>query len=308
MATIECKPDNVVVDVSDNETILRACRRAGVPMAHVCGGKGRCTTCRIFVEDNPGGLSVRQAHESDIAAKMNFSPEIRLACQAKARDNVTIRRLVLDELDIQIASRFIDQSARKDTGSEKYMFIMFADIRGFTPLSESLLPYDVIHILNRYFHAMGKVVSRGGGYIDNYIGDGLMALFEGNDPRETAIRTIQAGLDMLKTVDRDFRPYVQNLWNRDFNIGIGLHCGPVIAGALGCLDNRRMTVIGDAVNFASRIEAANKTNGTRFLISKDVKAFVSDRLQIKQEIETSIPGKAGLHVLVEVGGLRESST
>ncbi len=84
-------------------------------------------------------------------------------------------------------------------GTEKFLFILFADIRGFTSLSEALLPYDVIHLLKRYFHRMNRIIEKHGGFIDNYMGDGLMALFEAKDPFSGAFNSVRAGLEMLGT-------------------------------------------------------------------------------------------------------------
>ncbi len=300
MAKINCKPDNNVIETLKNETVLQACLRKGIPMAHICGGKGRCTTCRIHVSGDEGCLYKLTADENKIAEKMEWDSDIRLACQTRAKKDVTIRRLVLDDLDVELTSLFIDNAAAGATGTEKHIFILFADIRGFTALSETLLPYDVIHILNRYFHAMGEVISSHGGYIDNYLGDGFLALFEGVDPHEIARNAINAGLEMLRIIHKDIQPYVQQLWNKDFKIGIGLHYGLVVAGSVGSLGDKRETVIGDAVNFASRIESANKIRNTQFLISKDVFKFVSDKLKINQKINVNIPGKVGKYLLIEV--------
>ncbi len=304
MPKIYCKPDNIVIETLKNETILKACLRKGIPIAHICGGKGRCTTCRILIQDDHESLTKLTANELKIAEKMEFGPEIRLACQTCVEKDLTIRRLVLDDLDIELTSLFIDNAAAGTTGTEKYVFILFADIRGFTSLAESLLPYDVIHILNRYFHSMGEVITNHGGYIDNYLGDGFLALFEGDKPHEIARNAINAGLEMLRVIHKDIQPYVQQLWKKDFKIGIGLHYGLVVAGSVGSLGDKRETVIGDAVNFASRIESANKIRNTQFLISNDVYKLVSDKLKINQKIDVNIPGKEGKYILIEVLALK----
>jgi adenylate cyclase len=305
MPKIYCKPDNTVIEASKNETILEAALRQDISLSHICGGNGRCSTCRVLVEDAHEKVSKRTPEEKEVATKMDFGPEIRLACQTRAQKDVNIRRLVLDDVDIELTSLFIEQAAAGTSGVEKHVFILFADIRGFTSLAETLLPYDVIHILNRYFHTMGEVITGHGGSIDNYLGDGFMALFEGDDPQETAIKAIQAGVDMLKVVEKNIRPYVQQLWNKDFEIGIGLHYGLVVAGTVGTLARKRETVIGDAVNFASRIESANKIENPHFLISKDVYKLVSDKLEVNRTVRVNLPGKAGEHELIEVKALNE---
>jgi adenylate cyclase len=304
MPKILCKPDNIVIETFKNETVLQACLRNEVPIAHTCGGKGRCTTCRILVDENSEGVTKPSSNELKVAAKMGFSANVRLACQTCVDRDVTIQRLVQNEIDIKLSSLFIDKAASGTAGTEKHVFILFTDIRGFTSLAESLLPYDIIHILNRYFTVMDEVINNYGGYIDNYLGDGFMALFEGDNPHGIARNAINAGLDMLTAVRNNIQPYVCKLWNKDFNIGIGLHYGLVVAGTVGSSNNEMETVIGDAVNFASRIESANKIKNTQFLISNDVYNIVADKLKINQKIHVKIPGKEGKHTLFEVVDLK----
>ena len=221
---------------------------------------------------------------------MSFAPEIRLACQTTVTGDVQVRRLTLDESDIELTSKFIMGDEAYHVGVEKHIFIMFADIRKFTAFSETLLPYDVVHILHRFFHIMNQVITHHGGYIDNYMGDGFMALFEVEDPEQGALSAVKAGLEMLDALNNQIKPYVENLFGRSFEIGIGLHYGLVVAGTIGGSENKKTTVIGDAVNFASRIESANKQMDTRFLISKDTYSKIENSVQINRTIQIKIPG------------------
>jgi adenylate cyclase len=179
------------------------------------------------------------------------------------------------------------------------MFILFADIQGFTAFAETLMPYDVVHVLNRYFNLMDKAIRHQQGYINSYMGDGLMALFETADPAAGAEQSIRAGLAMLLEVAK-MQPYLQELYHRSFNIRIGLHYGQVVAGAIGALGDRKQTVIGDAVNMASRIETANKEIGSRFLISETVYELVKNKISVGKIAEVNLPGKSQVHNLFEV--------
>jgi class 3 adenylate cyclase len=186
---------------------------------------------------------------------------------------------------------------------EKNVLILFADIRGFTTLSEILLPYDVIHLLNRYFYMMNEIVIQHGGKINNYMGDGFMAIFDVKDVEKDLLSGIKAGLEMLDIVNKHLKPYIKKLFGNDFKIGIGLHYGSVIVGTIGSGDNKRYTIIGDAVNFASRIETSNKLLGTEFLISENIYKLVYSSIKVKKIQKISIQGKAGLQTLYEVVGL-----
>lgn len=186
---------------------------------------------------------------------------------------------------------------------EKNVLILFADIRGFTTLSENLLPYDVIHLLNRYFHMMNKVIIKHGGTINNYMGDGFMAVFDVKNEEKDLLSGIKAGLEMLNIVNDHLRPYTQKFFKSDFRIGIGLHYGMVVVGTIGSGDNKRHTIIGNAVNLASHIESINKLLGTEFLISENIYQLIQNKIRVRKIQKISIQGIAGLQTLYEVLGL-----
>ena len=301
MSIIQYLPDGKEIEIEEGETILQAAVRAGIALAHICGGNGRCSTCRVIILDGLEHCAPRNPKEQAIAELLQFAPEVRLACQASVNGSVKLRRLVLDDEDIELSNLFVKGVEPGSVGIEKHILILFADIIGFTSFAEALLPYDVIHVLNRYFHQVGEVIGRHGGHIDTYMGDGFMALFEADNPTKGAVHAIEAGLEMIEVVQR-LGPYLQVLYQRSFQIRIGLHYGQVVAGTLGALGNKKMTVIGDAVNLASRIEAANKKAGTQFLISEDTYALVKNQVRVGRCSRLSLPGKSGKYTLYEVIG------
>ena len=302
MGSIRFVPDGRTVDTDGSETILQAAVRAGVAYAHACGGRGHCSTCRVAILDGLQNCSARTPAEQAIADQLHFEPAIRLACQTTVTGDVTARRLVMDEEDVELTSLFIQDADATAAGEQKFALILFADIRGFTTFAEHLLPYDVIHVLNRYFHEVGQVINRHGGYIHNYMGDGLMALFPAEEPCAGTLGAIRAGLEMIDTVDR-FKPYLQSLFGTSFRIGIGLHYGEIVVGMLGATDNRNVTAIGDAVNLASRIESANKEAGTELLISADAYANVEGHIHVGRRVRVGLKGKTGEYALYEVVGI-----
>lgn len=307
MATIRIQPNKRMIEAIDGSTILQAAIEAREPFAHACGGHGRCSTCRVLITDGLKHCAPRTEAESSVGETLGFPPEIRLACQTSVKGEVDARRLVLDDHDIELTSLVIQSASPERIGVEKHIAILFADIRAFTAFSETLLPYDVIHVLNRFFRLMDDLIKRKGGRIDNIMGDGFLALFEDEDPSSTALSATAAGLEMLQIVDRDIHPYLEELFGVSFDIGVGVHYGLVVAGTVGGKSSRRSTVIGDAVNFASRIEASNKDAGTRFLISEDAYSLVKGDVSIGKVETMAIRGKAGTHRLYEVLSLLESS-
>ncbi len=306
MALIHFLPDKKEIEAMEGETILTAGLRAGIDHAHLCGGSARCSTCRVIIIEGLENCAPRNAEEQSIAEMLRFDPKVRLSCQTVVTGDVKLRRLVTDILeDVEMASLYVKGAEPCSIGVEKYILILFADIRGFTPFAENLLPFDVIHVLNLYFQRVGEVLGRHGGSINNYMGDGFMALFEADDPAEGALRAVTAGLHLLDAV-QDLEPYLEELYHKSFQIRIGLHFGQVVAGKLGSPGNKKMTVIGDTVNFASRIEAANKQAGTQFLISEDTYALVKAQVRVGQRVRLPLPGKSGKYNLYEVTGLINS--
>jgi adenylate cyclase len=303
MALIQVLPDNKQIEAEEDETILHAAGRAGLAFTHFCGGNARCSTCRVVILSGLSNCAPRNPAEQAIADLLRFDPKVRLACQTHVTGSIKLRRLVTDPEDVDLKSLFVKGAEPLSVGIEQHLLILFADVRGFTPFAETLLPYDVIHALNLYFHAAGEVIERHGGRINNYMGDGFMALFEAHDPAEGGLRAIKAGLELIEAV-QGLGPYLEELYGQSFQIRVGLHYGQVVAGKLGALGNKKMTVIGDSVNFASRIEAANKRAGTQFLVSKDVYALVKEFVRVGKKAHLSLPGKSGEHTLYEVIGLR----
>ena len=306
MGSVHIGPDDKQIIMRGSESILAASLREGIPHAYACGGRARCSICRISVEEGLEFCSPRSKGERIVAERLNFSPETRLACQTRTTGNVKVRRLVVDDDDIQFTRGIAAGPRPASIGEEKKLAILFADVRGFTALSERMSPYDVVYFLNRYFNLTSKVIESFGGYVDNYMGDGLMALFGHDYAPDAAFRAVSAALTMLQEVKTRSRHFEQ-LYGVSVRIGIGIHQGNVVVGMIGAGDRRRMTVIGDAVNFASRIEAANKKYGTELLISNEVHRCIVDRITVGRQIDAVIEGKTGQHVLHEVKGLRASS-
>jgi adenylate cyclase len=308
MPLIHFLPDNQKIHAHDGETILQAALRAGIPHASFCGGTARCSTCRVVILEGLENCAPRNPEEQHIAEMLRLEPQVRLACQTVVTGKVKLRRLVTDLLeDVDVNSLYIEGVEPCSVGVEKYILILFADIRGFTPFAENLLHYDVIHVLNLFFQQAGKVMARHGGIINNYMGDGFMALFEADDPGEGALRAVRAALELIDAV-RGLQPYLEELYNKSFQIRVGLHYGQVVAGKIGAPGQKKGTVIGDAVNFASRIESANKEAGTQFLISEDAYALVQEKVRLGQQVRFSLPGKSGQYNLYEVVGLINADT
>ena len=305
MATITCLPDGKTISLEPSETILEADLKADIPHAHACGGRAKCSTCRIIVLKGLENCSPRTELEQVIASRLGFSLEIRLACQTKPQGDVAFRRLVLNETDLDVASQLLKKRTGP-VGESKPIAVLFSDIRGFTALAQTLSPYDVMFALNRHFHELGEIIESNGGYIDNFIGDALMALFGVDGDKTAPFRSVKAAVEMLQANDR-MSPYMEATYGHAFPIGIGVHYGEAVIGTLGSSSKERLTAIGDTVNVASRIEAANKEAGTRLLISSELYELVKDDVIMDDFIRVKLRGTQERVSLYEISGIQPAA-
>ena len=169
--------------------------------------------------------------------------------------------------------------------------VLFADIREFTKLAERKLPYDLVFLLNEYFRAMGECITREGGRIDKFIGDGIMALFGlDGDPQKAcedalaAARAMSEGLQKLNIA-------LENDLPQPLRLGIGIHFGYAIVGKMGYESVSLLTAIGDIVNTASRLESATKEFKVEFIVSEDVVKTAGANLSAFQRQELSVRGR-----------------
>lgn len=259
------------VRIQSGTSLLEASRLANIPHAAVCGGRGRCSTCRVRIIAGGDDLPTPSEDEKRVLARVGAAPDTRLACQLRPTAPVTMAPL----LPAQAGPR--QALARPDfhAGREMEIAILFADIRGFTRLSERRLPYDVVFLLNRYFKAMGEAVTESGGYLDKFIGDGVMALFGikegvGAMGAETACRQALDAARRMSQNLADLNRHLADDLRTPLRIGIGIHFGPAIVGDMGFGANQHLTAIGDTVNTASRLESATKELGCQLVISEQV--------------------------------------
>jgi len=287
--TVTYEGDHRVVELMAGKTLLEHSQAHGIEHAHVCQGNARCSTCRVEVLEGLEHLGPRNEPEAKLANKLAFAPEVRLACQVRPSGPVRVRRLIRDDLDLRLLPA-------SDRARELRLAILFADVRSFTPFSERHVPHDVVHILNRYFEAMGGAVLRHGGVIDKYLGDGLMALFGVEDepgPECCDAAVTAAGEMLIRLIP--FNGYLRRHFDEEFQIRIGIHYGRAVVADLGHSEYRHRTAIGDAVNVAARVEAATKEAGVPLLITNDVMA----QLDVDGWIEhsMSLKGKAAAATL-----------
>ena len=270
-------------------SILEMSRIAGIPHASVCGGRGRCSTCRVRI----GGpdrtrLPPPSAEEQKVLARVGVPANVRLACQLRPPPgHYRITPLLPATAGPVEAYRRQPQAH----GGERYVAILFADIRGFTSISEGKLPYDVVFLLNRYFRATGQAIEAAGGRVDKFIGEGVMAIFGlDSEPRVACRQALDAARRMAEALD-DLNEALSGDLDQPLRIGIGLHSGPTIVGEMGYARATQLTAIGDTVNIASRLETLTKDFAVQLVVSQELLDRADIDLAAYQSHDVEIRGR-----------------
>ncbi len=259
--------DGTTVYVPPGITVLNASLLANVRHPSVCGGRGCCSTCRIRIEDGAAGLSEPTDEERKVLTRINAAPNVRLACSASVQANVRVHPLLGVH---EASSRTLNRSDEFSFGQDIDIAILFADLRGFTELSEHKLPYDIVFLLNQYFQQMGHAIEKENGHVDKVIGDGIMALFGlRTSLKEGCLSALRAAESMEHELEA-LNASLQHDLSEPLRMSIGIHCGHVIAGRMGYGSTVGLTAVGDPVNTASRLEGMTRQLNCNLVISQDV--------------------------------------
>ena len=279
--------DGKKVPIPKGTSLLETSLMSNIPHAHICGGRGRCTTCRSLIIDGYDQLPLPSMEEKRVLKNIDAEPNVRLACQTKPTSDCLIHPILPP--DITIDEIFFNKMA--SPGSDKEIAILFSDIRKFTSLAEKKTPYDVVFILNKYIQSMGDAIYQNDGYINKFAGDGIMALFGLNQNIkqgcQSAIKTAKMMDEKLKVLNEQLKTELEN----PITIGIGIHCGHVVVGDMGYKTNRHLTAIGDPVNTASRLEDLTKKYKCKLIVSSAVAEQASLNQDNFEKTQIDVRGK-----------------
>lgn len=288
-------PDSTILDCSISNQI---------PHLHECGGNARCTTCRIRVLEGQSNLTPRTMREQEIAQIRKWDPSIRLACQCYVKGDVDIQRLVWTSSEI---NKLQLETVPDGEAEERAIAILFCDIRNFTKMAIENNTYDIAHVLNRFYTTIGEPILFNNGVIYQYIGDEIVGLFgvSGGTREKTCRDAARAALGMYYAIEQ-----LNHLELVDFDLrittGIGINFGRAYIGHLGHPKHKQLAVVGDPINTASRIQAFNKEQNTRILISEAVlKSVPPDTFETGREFTTRFAGHEHESNLYELKGFKE---
>ena len=280
-------PDGRRIEALIGTSVLEVSRMARIPHASVCGGRGRCSTCRIRVVAPAGALPEVSDDEMKVLHRVGAAPNVRLACQLRPVGHVSATPL----LSPTVTAYEGMADGGHMTGSEREIAILFADIRSFTELAETKLPYDVVFLLNRYFEEMGRAIEGAGGRVDKFIGDGIMALFGVESGAEAGCRAALAAAAAMSERLIHLNAMLAEDLPKPLKIGIGIHAGPAIVGEMGFGQTVSVTAIGDAVNTASRLESMTKDQGVQLIVSEEVARHAETNLDRFPAMEIMVRGR-----------------
>lgn len=248
------------------------------PLYHTLGKRHLVT----FATDRSGGFD-----DAHIAGLKKLLPVLALVSEIRVKNRLA-RTLLETYVGSHAGELILAGATRRGTGTTVSAAIMICDLRGFTAISDNWPRDDVIDLLNGYFDAMSEPIARHGGEILKFIGDGLLAIFPLSEP--------QACANLLHAVAEARRAMIAlNKKNSEagrapLNYGIGVHVGDVMYGNIGSASRLDFTVIGPAVNMASRLETLTKQLGRPVLLSRAFADFVESDFDLERVGEFPVRG------------------
>jgi adenylate cyclase len=249
-------------------SLLAISRVNNIPHASVCGGRARCSTCRVRVLSGQENIPAPSERELQVLKRVGAPANVRLACQLYPTGNISVSTLLPAEVGArgaQIADKYL-------WGIEQEVTIMFCDLRGFTSMTQGRLSYDVVFLLNQFLGRMAETIEDTGGFVDKFMGDGIMAIFgKDSTAREGARQAIAAARAMGGVLDA-LNQSLREALPAPLSMGIGLHTGSAILGRIGAAHQSetgaaRLTALGDTVNLASRLEGKSKELDAQVVVS-----------------------------------------
>ncbi len=278
-------PDNRIIDLQKDATLLESIRTAGIVHASVCGGRGRCSTCRVRISKGLEHLAPPDEDEQKVLSRITESPSVRLACQIRPDKDLEVAALVRADSDPREAMR--PPGYRQ--GSELNVAFMFVDLRGSTGLSEQRLPFDVVFILNQFFAELSAALQETNGHYAQFNGDGLLAIYGLQSGTEQGCREAINGAKAMFRRIAELNERLRDELGEDLKIGIGIHAGDAIVGSMGPPQSPIVSALGDNVNIAARLEAQTKELGAPLVISArtahnagaDLTAFPLHNIHVK---------------------------
>ncbi|RYZ95843.1 MAG: adenylate/guanylate cyclase domain-containing protein, partial [Proteobacteria bacterium] len=244
-------------------------------------------------------------------AQGNF--DVNAAKRIRSRDEVNDLAIAFDRMTsglkalvrtqgADVAQTLMDSDLEHLGGTKKKVTILFSDLRDFTKFSEGHSPEEVVAMLNEYFEVMVSCIERHEGRVNKFIGDAIMAMWGAPDStgNDEAL-ALSCALEMRVELEKLNKQRIARN-QAPIKIGIGIHVGEVLAGTIGSKSRLEYTVIGDAVNLASRLEASTKAFGVDLLVSNELELLLGSQFMMELAGSAEVKGKAAPLKMFKVNG------
>jgi adenylate cyclase len=247
-------------------SVLEASRMAGIPHASICGGRGRCTLCRVRLI-GPTDLPPPGDAERRFLRRLGADPaRVRQACQIRPTADISVVPLVRADAD----GSFMRRRGAGASARERFLVFVFVDMRDSTQLAASRPPFDAMFILGQFVNAVSEAVVEVGGQPAEFRGDAVVASFGQRTNARTACRQGFAALPLIARNLRSLSEQLRDDLGGPLRYGIGMDGSSTISGEIGFGDYRTVTAFGDALSVAARLQDLTKTLGCEALVSETV--------------------------------------
>lgn len=269
------------VTVPRGWSVLEASRSRRIPHLSVCGGRARCSTCRVRVAGAAASLPPAGADEARTLQRVRAPADVRLACQLRPQGDITVVPLFVPG----------PREASGRTGRESDVAILFVDLRRWSGLSERQWPFDLVYTLDRYFEIVGGAAKDSGGVANQFIGDSVMAIFGLHTDLPTACRQAVAAATLISRRLDEWSGGFEREFGQRIDFGMGLHAGRAVVAEVGWQEHVTFSAVGEVVNTASRLQDHSKTRASRLVVSVFVARQAGLALPQAQVEQVSVRGR-----------------
>jgi adenylate cyclase len=259
-------PEGRQVHVPRGFSVLEASRMAGIPHASACGGRARCSLCRVRVVSDVGLAAPKEAERRVLQRLGADWRYVRLACQLRPKTDLAVWPLVPPA-----ASAAFQQGRRWGAmPKERFGAFMFVDMRDSTRLAAVQLPFDSLFFVSRFLGAACAAIVEEGGLPNQFLGDGVLAIFGLDTEPATACRQALGAVPRIAMNIAALNEAMEPQLQQPLRFGIGVHCGRAVMGEIGFREHVTFTALGDVLNVASRLQQLTRDIGCEAIVSDAV--------------------------------------
>ncbi len=291
-----------IPDADPSRSLLDLVLGAGIDHYHECGGRARCSTCRVRVVSGLENLRPRNPKEQEFAQRLGWDDDIRLACQARSVGEVVIQPLVQDALDLGM---LLDEQSQARPAKETTLALLSCRLADFDEFARRVNPHVQVHLLYRFFGQIGTRIPANGGKIESYSRAGFRALFglETGSAREKCIAAVRASLRSVARM-RVFNRYARTYCSQELKLSIGLHFARVVVGRFGSTGKEQLFLVGESGPVVDAICDRNLEAGTRILASESFFNIIEEEVEIGNILPEQSVGRTSPEDLYELLDLR----